>query len=219
MLKPDELHDEIGPCRQRGVALGFRTMKVRERFMSAIVLAEDERRRAATLKDQHVIRLRERDARRMQRKRTIETRGPEEARTRNTRVREEQIVAFALVCEKRRRHARRKNERTPWATAERQRREPFTRLSDARGVEQIHGERQRTAGRERVARATADPRNVFPDVQPPSEASAWSRCPTRCGERSGTLRGGADRRRGAVATKRQEHVAVRVERVESCRRM
>ena len=208
-FEAEEPQRELGPRGERRVAFGLRAAKMRERFMAAIVLAEDERRGAAALEKHHVIRLRERDPARPKRERPIEARGPEEVRGGDATISEEQIVALALVLEERRRRTWMKNERAPWATSEHQGRESFTRVPDTRGVERIQGEGERALGRERIARAAADPRDIFPDVQPPIRGERMQPLPDalrgEIGEHCATeLIEGED----AAAPERQEHVTV-----------
>lgn len=119
-FEAEELQRELGPRGERRVAFGLRAAKMRERFMAAIVLAEDERTGAATLEKHHVIGLRERDPARPKRERPIEARGPEEVRGGDATIGEEQIVALALVREERRRRAWREEEGTPRTTTKHQ---------------------------------------------------------------------------------------------------
>jgi hypothetical protein len=122
---------------------------------------------------------------------------------------EEQIVALALVREERRRRAWMKNERAPWATSEHQGRESFTRVPDTRGVERIQREGERALGRKRIARAAADPRDIFPDVQPPLRGERMQPLADalrgEIGEHcAAELMEGED----AAAAERQQHVTV-----------
>ena len=93
----------IGHEREGRVALGLRCPEVRERFMPAVVLPEDEDRATRALDDEHVIRLRKQCGVRTAAKGTLPARGPENAECGRARIRDEELIHLPLMRERRHR--------------------------------------------------------------------------------------------------------------------